>query len=193
MGSAFYVGENGRPARLLRISRLAFAISIERSVSLIGPSSGAAAAALRPQVRSRPARDRSHGRGPVYRGRRRRQSGGRQGMDSAADDRCASRRRGQRRSGNISKMCRSAHRDAAPAARRSSPARQDGDSPLGINGHLFAGSARSFAGTGDPAGWQMSLSVARKLQAMRTLLYPTLQIERTSAEDRGGDQAAAAA
>jgi hypothetical protein len=29
----------------------------------------------------------------------------------------------------------------------------------------------------DPAGWQMPLSVARKLQALRTLLYPGLQIE----------------
>jgi transposase len=36
--------------------------------------------------------------------------------------RCASRRRGQRRSGNTSRMCRPAHRGAAPAARRSSPA-----------------------------------------------------------------------
>jgi hypothetical protein len=29
----------------------------------------------------------------------------------------------------------------------------------------------------DPAGWQMTVSVSRKLQAMRTMLYPGLQIE----------------
>src|SRR4029077_9106126 len=57
--------------------------SIVGGVTPIELSSGAAPAArirrLRPQVRSRPARDRSHGHEPAHRARRRRRPGGRQG------------------------------------------------------------------------------------------------------------------
>jgi hypothetical protein len=81
---------------------------------------------LRPQVRSKPARDRSTSGGPAHLGQHQRQQGSPRGMGSAADDRCAIRHRGRTRSGNISRTCRSAHPGAAPAARRSSLARQGG-------------------------------------------------------------------
>jgi hypothetical protein len=92
-----------------------------RSSSAAAPAAGIPG--LHPQARSRRGRDHSIFPGHAHRGRRRRRPGDWQGMGSAAGDRCAARRRGQRRSGNTSRMCRSAHQGGARAARRSSPER----------------------------------------------------------------------